>query len=83
MYLYSCVLALLTEAAELTNDVGQGDVGHALQLVPDVPWQYGVAQVPGLNGALHQRHPFAKTTLPRVRQDGGRIKASLVLTCYL
>lgn len=64
MYLYLQVLVLLTEAAELTDDVGQGDVGHALQLILDVPWQYTSAQVPGLDGALHQRHLFAETMLP-------------------
>lgn len=64
MYLYLQVLVLLTEAAELTDDVGQGDVGHALQLILDVPWQDCVAQVPGLDGAFHQRHPCAETTLP-------------------
>lgn len=50
---------LLTEATELTYDVGQGDVGHTLQLVLDVLRQHRVAQVPGLNGALHQWHPSA------------------------
>lgn len=66
--------ALLTEAAELTYDVGQGDVGHALQLVLDVPRQHRVAQVPGLDGALHQRHPSAAAPLPaarRERKEGG------------
>lgn len=64
-YVYPCVcvLLLLTEAAELANDVGQGDVSHTLQLVLDVSWQHRVAQVPGLNGALHQRHPSAATPL--------------------
>jgi len=54
----------LTEAAELTYDVGQGDVRHTLQLIFDVPRQHRVAQVPGLDGALHQRHPSAATPLP-------------------
>lgn len=58
------VLVLLTEAAELTDDIGQGDVSHTLQLVLDVSWQHRVAQVPGLDGALHQRHPSAATPLP-------------------
>lgn len=60
--------ALLTEAAELTYDVGQGDVGHTLQLVLDVLRQHRVAQVPGLDGALHQRHPSAATPLPAMRR---------------
>lgn len=60
-----CVLVLLTEAAELADDVGQGDVSHTLQLVLDVSWQHRVAQVPGLDGALHQRHPSAATPLTR------------------
>lgn len=55
---------LLTEAAELADDVGQGDIGYTLQLILDVPWQYRVAQVPGLDGTLNQRHRFAVTTLP-------------------
>lgn len=59
-----CVLVLLTEAAELAYDVGQGDVSHTFQLILDVPWQHRVAQVPGLDGALHQRHPSAATPLP-------------------
>ncbi len=59
-----CVFVLLTEAAELAYDVGQGDVSHTLQLILDVPWQHRVAQVPGLDGALHQRHPSAATPLP-------------------
>lgn len=64
----ACVPVLLTEAAELTDDVGQGDVSHTLQLVLDVSWQHRVAQVPGLDGALHQRHPSAAMPLPtRVR----------------
>lgn len=58
-----CVVVLLTETAELANDVGQGDVGHTLQLVLDVSRQHRVAQVPGLDGALHQRHPSAATPL--------------------
>lgn len=65
----SCASALLTEATELTDDVGQGDVGHTLQLVLDVPRQHGVAQVPGLNGALHQRHPFAAMPLPAMSRE--------------
>lgn len=55
----------LTEAAELSDDVGQGDVSYTLQLILDVPWQHCVAQMPGLNGALHQRHPSAATPLPK------------------
>lgn len=67
--------ALLTEATELTDDVGQGDVGHTLQLVLDVPRQHRVAQVPGLNGALHQRHPFAAMPLPAIsREENPKIK---------
>lgn len=61
--------ALLTEATELTYDVGQGDVGHTLQLVLDVLRQHRVAQMPGLNGALHQRHPSAVTPLPAMRRE--------------
>lgn len=60
-----CVCVLLTEAAELAYDVGQGDVCHTLQLILYIPWQHRVAQVPGLNGALHQRHSSAATPLPR------------------
>ena len=64
---------LLTEAAELADDVGQGDVSHTLQLILDVPWQHRVAQVPGLDGALHQWHPFTATLLPiGVRNKGKR-----------
>lgn len=58
------VLCIFTEAAELADDVGQGDVSHTLQLVLDVSWQHRVAQVPGLDGALHQRHPSAEKPLP-------------------
>lgn len=68
-----CVCALLTEAAELAYDVGQGYVSHTLQLILDVPWQHRVAQVPGLDGALYQRHPSAATPLPagvRWRETG-------------
>lgn len=50
---------LLTEAAELPYDVGQRDVGHTLQLVLDAPGKHCVAQVPGLDGSLDQRHPAA------------------------
>lgn len=67
--------ALLTEAAELAYDVGQGYVSHTLQLILDVPWQHRVAQVPGLDGALYQRHPSAATPLPagvRWRETGQR-----------
>lgn len=71
MCLYTSVLRLLTEAAELADDVGQGDVSHTLQLVLDVSWQHRVAQVPGLDGALHQRHPSAEKPLPD-RGRGGR-----------
>lgn len=46
----------LTEAAELADDVGQGHVGHALQLILDAPGQCRVAQVPGLDVPLYQRH---------------------------
>lgn len=72
-----CVSVLLTEAAELTYDVGQGDVSHTLQLILDVSWQHRVAQVPGLDGALHQRHPSAATPLPtgvrwRETEEAGR-----------
>lgn len=68
-------LRVLTEATELTDDVGQGDVGHALQLVLDVPRQHRVAQVPGLDGALHQRHPFAAMPLPATsRGENTKIK---------
>ena len=64
---------LLTEAAELANDVSQGDVSHTLQLVLDVSWQHRVAQVPGLDGALHQGHPSAATPLTKgVRWRGTR-----------
>lgn len=59
-----CVLVLLTEAAELAYNVGQGDVSHTLQLVLDVSWQHCVAQVPWLNGALHQWHLSAAMPLP-------------------
>lgn len=53
-----CVCAqLLTEAAELPDDIGQRDVSHTLQLVLDAPGQHRVAQVPGLDGSLDQRHP--------------------------
>lgn len=69
--LYTSVLRLLTEAAELADDVGQGDVSHTLQLVLDVSWQHRVAQVPGLDGALHQRHPSAEKPLP---EEGGAEK---------
>lgn len=68
----SCASALLTEATELTDDVGQGDVGHTLQLVLDVPRQHRVAQVPGLNGALHQRHPFAAMPLPAISRENNQ-----------
>lgn len=68
----SCASALLTEATELTYNVGQGDVGHTLQLVLDVLRQHRVAQVPGLNGTLHQRHPVA---LPATsREENKNIK---------
>lgn len=70
-----CILVLLTEAAELADDVGQGDVSHTLQLVLDVSWQHCVAQVPGLNGALDQRHPSGAMPLPtgfRRRKMGGK-----------
>lgn len=73
MCLYTSVLSLLTEAAELADDVGQGDVSHTFQLVLDVSWQHRVAQVPGLDGALHQRHPSAEKPLPD-RGRGGRKK---------
>lgn len=73
MCLYTSVLRLLTEAAELADDVGQGDVSHTFQLVLDVSWQHRVAQVPGLDGALHQRHPSAEKLLPD-RGRGGRKK---------
>lgn len=63
------VSALLTEATELTYDVGQGDVGHTLQLILDVPRQHRVAQVPGLDGALHQRHPSAAMPLPATGRE--------------
>ena len=65
----SCASTLLTEATELTYDIGQGDVGHTLQLVLDVLRQHRVAQVPGLNGALHQGHPSAMTPLPAIRRE--------------
>ncbi len=72
------VFVLLTEAAELSYDVGQRDVRHTLQLILDVSWQHRVAQVPGLDGALYQRHPSAATPLPTVgetgRGEGGGIK---------
>lgn len=71
MCLYTSVLRLLTEAAELADDVGQGDVSHTFQLVFDVSWQHRVAQVPGLDGALHQRHPSAEKPLP---DKGGQKK---------
>lgn len=77
----SCASALLTEATELADDVGQGDVGHTLQLVLDVPRQHRVAQVPGLNGALHQRHPFAATPLPAVSR-GENMKIKMVRSCH-
>lgn len=64
----------LTQAAELPDDVCQGYVSHTLQLVLDVSWQHGVAQVPGLDGALHQRHPFAATPLPEQMKQGGQRK---------
>lgn len=73
MCLYTSVLRLLTEAAELADDVGQGDVSHTFQLVLDVSWQHRVAQVPGLDGALHQRHPSAEKLLPD-RGRGGQKK---------
>lgn len=63
---------VLTEATELPYDVGQGDVGHTLQLILDVLRQHRVAQVPGLNGALHQRHPSAATPLPATRREGNK-----------
>lgn len=55
---------LLTEAAELPDDVGQRDVGHTLQLVLDAPGQHRVAQVPGLDCSLDQRHPAAAAVAP-------------------
>lgn len=53
--LFVCVsaLVLLTEAAELADNAGQGDVSHTLQLVFDVLRQRCMAQVPGLDGAFH------------------------------
>lgn len=62
-----CVV--LTQAAELAYDVGQGDVSHTLQLILDIPWQHRVAQVPGLDGALHQWHPSAAMPLPKITND--------------
>lgn len=64
---YVCVL--LTQAAELAYDVGQGDVSHTLQLILDIPWKHRVAQVPGLDGALHQWHPSAAMPLPKIIND--------------
>lgn len=69
MCVFVCVPVLLTEAAELADDVGQGDVSHTLQLILDVPWQHCVAQVPGLNGAFYQRHPSTATPLPAKRGE--------------
>ncbi len=47
----------LTQAAQLTDDAGQRDVGHTLQLVLDSVRKSCVTQVTRLDTALDQRHP--------------------------
>lgn len=67
-----CVSVLLTQAAELAYDVGQGNISHTLQLILDIPWQHRVTQVPGLDGALHQRHSYAATPIPETWGRAGK-----------